>query len=107
MCEVDTVFQALANRQRRSALCCVYEHRKVTLADLAEYVIESDGVDVQEASAEQTAQVYFSLYHTHVPNLEDAGLVRYHQEKDLVMSTEQLQLLISRARDEIAELLHV
>lgn len=107
MCEVDTVFRALANKQRRSAICCLCEHRKVTLADLAEYVAEADGNDVQDISAEQTTEVYFSLYHTHVPNLEEAGLARYDQERDLVVSTEQLKPLVAQACDEMTGLLRV
>lgn len=107
MYEVDTVFQALSNRRRRSAICCLSEHRRVTLADLAEYVVESEGEETREIPADQTTEVYFSLYHTHVPSLEDAGLVRYNQERDLVMSTERLQPLIVRARDEMATLLAV
>ncbi len=101
MSTVDTVLQALANRRRRLAVYCLSEHRSMTLADLAEQVVESEGTELHHADAEQTADVYFSLYHTHVPTLEDAGLVSYSQQRDLVSSTEQLRPLILEAQKEV------
>lgn len=106
MCTVDAVLNALSNERRRSAVCCVHKHRRVALADLAEYVAEAEGKNVRRVPAEETAAIYFSLYHTHVPMLEDAGLVSYSQDQDVVTSTERLQPLVSQAYEELTELVH-
>ena len=104
MSEVDVVLKALANKRRRLAIYCLSEHRWLTLADLAEQVVEFEGVSVQEVSAKYTTEVYFSLYHTHVPKLVDAGLARYSQDQDLVSSTDDLEPLIHDAHDELSGL---
>lgn len=106
MCDIDTVFRALADKRRRQVLCCLQEHRRVALCDLAERIVEEEVTeDVREVPAKLTSEVYFSLYHTHVPALEDAALVEYNQEHDLVSSTERFDVLLSQIREEVTGLL--
>ena len=105
MSEVDAVLKALANKRRRLAVYCLSEHRTLALADLAEQVVEHEGRSVQTVSARYTTEVYFSLYHTHVPKLVEAGLASYSQDHDLVSSTEQLEPLLVDARKEVAGLI--
>ena len=105
MSEVDAVLQALANKRRRLAVYCLSEHRVLALADLAEQVVEFEGKSVKQVSARHTTEVYFSLYHTHVPKLVEAGLASYSQDQDLVSSTEQLEPLLVDARKEVAGLI--
>lgn len=87
--EVSTLLRVLAEPRRRLALAALCEHGEVSLPDLAEVVAEGEsGHRVEEIPPERVTRVYFSLYHKHVPELEDAGLVRYEQEHDLVVFRE-------------------
>ena len=64
------------------------KRRKLTAPtpdELAERVAaEENGVPREELSSAQRKRVYVSLYQTHVPKMEDAGLVDYDQETSMV-----------------------
>lgn len=105
MAELDPVFRALADNQRRLALSHLREHQRLTLPDLAELVAEEvHQEDVSVLSAETVRDVYLLLYHEHVPVLEDAALVRYEQEEDSVTQTEHAPAALASARETLAEL---
>jgi len=100
VCELKSVFQVLADRRRRIALCCLTEHETLSLPDLAEYIAEEEtGADLPDLSEEYVRDVYFALYHTHIPQLENAELARYEQERDLVVSTARTGTALGRAHD--------
>lgn len=106
MGELEDVFRALTNKRRRHVLFCLKEHQSVSLPDLAEFVAErEEGKPLTEISSEAVRDVYFTLYHNHVPMLERADLVHYEQEEDLVIQTEQTVAHITRTRDELNALL--
>lgn len=106
MCELEDVFRALADERRRHVLVCLQEHHTVSLADLAEFVVERERDEsLAEISAEAIRDVYFGLYHNHVPVLEEADLVRYEQEADVVAQTEQTTTRLSSLRDRLDSLL--
>lgn len=106
MGELEEVFRALADKRRRHVLFCLKEHQSVSLADLAEFVAEREkGKHLTEISSEAVRDVYFTLYHNHVPVLEKADLVHYEQEEDLVVQTEQTVAHITRTRDTLDSLL--
>lgn len=88
--QLSTLHSCLAHRRRRHVL----SHLKDTeepqaLADLAEYVAgrETDS-SASEPDRELVKTVYGSLYHAHVPKLEEAGLVEYEQDDDTVALVE-------------------
>ncbi|MDG5761565.1 hypothetical protein QA600_19745 [Natronococcus sp. A-GB1] len=86
--DTDPPLSALAHRRRRAVLACVREHNVVTLADLAdELAVDEHGATIDGVPAAAVTELYLSLYHHHVPTLEDAGLVAYDQEQDLVTIT--------------------
>lgn len=102
---VDPVLEAVADSRRRHALDCLRRHEELALADLAEQVTEREtGTPVHEIPAERVTDVYFSLYHNHVPALEAVGFVSYHQERDLVTCLDGVEPEIRRAREELADL---
>lgn len=106
MCEVDVLFQALSDRRRRYAVCCLQKHHTVPLADLAEFVAERErGTSVQSLSPETVRDVYFSLYHNHVPMLEEADLADYEQDSDVVGATARASSRLSSVRDCVDALL--
>jgi len=100
MCSFDSIFQALASRRRRLTLRCLLEHRELTLPDLAELVAERESSEnIAAIPADRVSRVYFSLYHTHLPKLEDADLVRYEQEGDYVTVTQRTVPALAEGRD--------
>ena len=89
------VFDAVKNLRRRYAL--YYLKRRggpLQLGELAEQVAawEND-TTVEEITAEQRKSVYSALYQTHLPKLEDAGVVIYDRETNVVAFTDHAENL--------------
>ncbi|MDS0278544.1 hypothetical protein NDI85_12120 [Halomicroarcula sp. S1AR25-4] len=105
MVELDRVYRALAAEERRLALACLDHHRQLTLPDLAELVVERQyDTGVAALSGEQLRDTYFRLYHTHIPLLEECGLVQYSQEDDLVAATDRLQTALDSVEENVERL---
>jgi DNA-binding transcriptional ArsR family regulator len=88
----------LANARRRQVLSYLACHRSLSLPTLADEVAEGEAdVPLRELDGERVRDVYLSLYHTHVPKLEDAGVVTYDQERDWVTrrDTRRCELVLS------------
>lgn len=82
----DLVFDVLKNRRRRYALH--YLRRadgSVQLSELAEQVAawENDTA-VDAISAAERKRVYTALYQSHLPKLDEAGIVDYNQNRGIV-----------------------
>jgi|AntRauMinimDraft_4_1070384.scaffolds.fasta_scaffold00200_17 hypothetical protein len=106
MCDVEGTFRALQHQRRRHALDCVRTHQSLALADLAELVLEREtGTAASDHDPERVRCVYFSLYHTHLPVLRDASLVRYEQEADVVVARDEAVQSLQSARDALESLL--
>lgn len=103
---VDTVLEALANSRRRRALQCLHSHEELTLPDLAEEVaVREADTPLPDLDAERVSKIYFSLYHTHVPKLVAADLVRYNQDRDLIRRSDQMDGRLQGVHDELGSLL--
>lgn len=95
----DLVFDVLKNRRRRYALH--YLRRAdgtVQLSELAEQVAawEND-IAVDAISAAERKRVYTALYQSHLPKLDDAGIVEYNQNRGIVelsAAAEQLDVYL-------------
>jgi DNA-binding transcriptional ArsR family regulator len=99
------LFTALAHRRRRLVLCCLREHRRLSLPDVAEFVAENEaGEPLCELSGETVRDVYLALYHNHVPSLEGVGLVAYDQETDTVFLDDDVGDVVRRLRGELAKI---
>lgn len=106
MCRLDAIFRVVADRRRRLALCCLQEHHRVALADMAEFVAEREtGNSVPAISSERVRDVYVSLYHEHVPLLEEENLADYEQENDVIARTDQTTAVLTDARDALNSML--
>lgn len=74
-----TMFDLLSNPRRRQAIhYCKREDAPVTLSDLAEQVAawEQDK-DVDQLTSAERKRVYTSLQQTHLPTLDDAGMIEF------------------------------
>lgn len=92
---LDAVFKLLSSQRRRHVLHCLRERdAPVELSDLAEEVAAREtGISPAEVSEEESRQVHMVLYHTHVPKLKDANVVRYDRDADTVALSVDAELL--------------
>lgn len=106
MCDLDTVFEALADERRRIAIRCLREHHEITLPDLAELVAEHEhDCDLRAIPDEQVRDTYVALYHRHIPLLEEADFLTYCQEEDLVLGTIERPPMLDSAEETMQSLL--
>lgn len=76
----------VAYRRRRYAVSGLRDQPgPITLADLADEVaVMENGTPLTEVPASEVKRIYMTLYHSHVPKLEMAGVVEYLQNGDLI-----------------------
>lgn len=87
----DRVFDILSSPRRRYVLYYLREHGgPVKLTALAEELAawEHD-TTVDELGPQARKRVYVSLYQTHVPKLEDAGLIDYDSDSGELFLAEE------------------
>ena len=87
----DDVFEILSSPRRRYLLYHLRQRKEpVELTELAEHVAawEND-VEPDELTTQERKRVYVSLYQTHVPKLDDAGIVEYDADSGLVTLTQR------------------
>lgn len=88
----DVAFDLLSSPRRRYVI--TYLHREkipVELGTLAEEVAAWENeTTVEELTSKQKKRVYVSLYQTHVPKLEDYGVVRYDEDTGTVSMTDRI-----------------
>ncbi|WP_254768542.1 DUF7344 domain-containing protein [Salinilacihabitans rarus] len=92
----DVIFELLKNRRRREVLEYLLEAEgTVTLGELAEQIAawEND-TSVSALSSDQRKRVYVALYQTHLPKMDDAGIVDYDQDRGLIELSDNADLLL-------------
>jgi hypothetical protein len=92
----DVVFDILSNRRRRYILSSLYQRDDpITLMDFAnEIAAWENGVPPDEVTSDQQKRVYVSVYQTHVPKLQDAGVITYESDSGLIELTERAEDLV-------------
>lgn len=82
----DTVFELLSSPRRRYVLYLLREAGEpVELTTLAEQVAAWENeTDIDDITEQERKRVYVSLYQTHIPRLDDAGIVEYDKETGMV-----------------------
>lgn len=58
-----------------------------------EVATHENDTTITEVSAEDVKQIYLSLYHAHIPKLEDASFVHDNQDTDSVAPAEKSEQL--------------
>lgn len=89
----DEVFSLLSNQRRRYALhACKQADAPVDVSDLAEQVAAWEyGKDREELSSDERRRVYTSIQQSHIPRMEEAGVVEC--ERTQVELTERAEKL--------------
>lgn len=82
----DDVFELLSSPRRRYVLYLLrYADEPVELTELAEQVAAWENeTDVEKITEQERKRVYVSLYQTHVPRLDEAGVVDYDKDSGIV-----------------------
>lgn len=80
------IYRVLANSRRRHALQILCKsNSSIPLADLAADIASRELDESDETDNEEYIErVLISLYHTHVPKLEDMGIVEFNATKRTV-----------------------
>jgi DNA-binding transcriptional ArsR family regulator len=77
---LSRVFGALSHQRRRYALYYLRDNEQVQVDELACQIAAWEwNVPTHEVSDEATDRVHSELVHTHLPKLDDYGLVDYDQ----------------------------
>ncbi len=97
---LDLVFGLLSNRHRRYVLYYLQSQTDdvATIDELAHHVLTLD--EDLEPSVDNRRQVVMSLQHTHLPKLEDIGVVEHDARSETVRYWTQpsLEELLDHAR---------
>jgi len=88
---LDTIFDLLSNPRRRFVLHYLKRvEEPVQLTELAAQIAAKENdVPVDELTSQQRKRAYVSLYQTHVPKLEEVGVVTYDADTGNVALTER------------------
>ena len=92
----DVIFELLKNRRRREVLqYLLAQDGTVTLGELAEQIAawEND-TDVNGLNSDQRKRVYVALYQTHLPKMDEAGIIDYDQDRGLIELADNADLLM-------------
>jgi len=82
------LFDALSNRRRRYALEALMGTEGIELGDLAEQVAAWElEKEIAAVDSTERKRVYTSLQQSHLPRLDDAGLVRFDKRAGFVEPT--------------------
>jgi hypothetical protein len=83
------IFDVLQNQRRRYVLQYLERFDEpVSLSDLATQVAAWEyQIDVEEVSNDQKKRVYTTLQQTHLDRMEEAGIVEYDAEENLIRRT--------------------
>jgi len=87
----DDLFHVLQCRRRRLVLKYLHEYpgdEPADMSDIAEHIaaLEHD-TTVDSLRSKQRQRVYIALYQSHLPKMDDAGVISYNQDRGLVEAT--------------------
>ena len=88
----DMAFDLLSSRRRRFVLNRLQSAPEgVEIGDVAtELAAFENDAPPEELSRKERKRIYVSLYQTHVPKLEEAGVVTYDSDSGLVQPTDRI-----------------
>ena len=90
----DEVYHILSNPRRRFIISHLREKNTVNLQELASSVAAWENeTTVDDLTDQQKKRVYVSLYQTHIPKLEDAGIVAYDSDSGRVALRDRVEQL--------------
>lgn len=89
----DVLYEALSQTRRRYALHCLKQRDEpVTVQELAEQVAawENDK-EIDALASQERKRVYIAFYQSHLPTMDDTGLVEYDEDEGTVALSESMR----------------
>lgn len=87
------LFDLLSNTRRRYVLCHLLERSRASVRELSRRIAAwENGVELSAVSSKQRKRVYTALHQTHLPRLDDFGIVEYDRDRGEVQATERLDV---------------
>lgn len=82
----DDIFEILSNSRRRHLIHTLHQRGgEAALSELADRIAAAEhDIPLSEISTDQRRRVYISLYQTHLPKLEEYGIVDYDEDDKTV-----------------------
>ena len=103
----DTKFHLLQNARRRNVLRYLDENPENAESEIREIALQvaawENEKPIEQVDSPERQRVYVSLYQTHLPKLDDAGVVDYNKHRGWVKPTQlvtQLNSVVSGDSDE-------
>lgn len=98
--DASCIFDILSNARRRTFLILLDSHKQApAIADMAKDIAEQEHeTPADELSDETIEHIHISLYHCHIPKLEDAGIITYDQDRNTVAFTERGERFYAQAQ---------
>ncbi|MFC7185850.1 DUF7344 domain-containing protein [Halorubrum yunnanense] len=90
----DELFDVLANQRRRFAVHLLKrgEKDRIEIGDMAEQIAAwENGIDTAEITGNERKRVYTALQQSHLPKMDDAGVVDFNKDRGVVEPTPALQ----------------
>ena len=91
----DQIYHLLQNERRRNVLRYLHDvDGQVPMRDIAEQVAawENDST-VQTITSDERQRVYIPLYQSHLPKLDEEGIIEYNQSRGTVRKTHMADVL--------------
>jgi hypothetical protein len=100
----SAIFDMLSNARRRYVLLYLQERAAASIRELSRTLAawEND-VDEAAVSSKQRKRVYTALHQTHLPRLDEYGVVAYDRDRGEVRATERLDVFGPYLDDASAE----
>ena len=91
----DEIYEVLSNRRRRFVIHALKRREgSVGVTELSKHVTAWEiGVEPTEVAYEDRRNVYSTLQRTHLPKLDEKGIVTFDQEENVVEPAETLEAL--------------
>lgn len=90
----EEVFEVLSHRRRRYALHVLVKSGKTELGELAEHVAAwENGKDVERLSSSERKHVYSALQQSHLPKMDEIGVVEFDKDRGIVDPAESVEKL--------------
>jgi hypothetical protein len=90
----DELFDVLANQRRRFAVHLLKreEDDSVAIGEMAEQIAAwENGIDTTEITGDERKRVYTALQQSHLPKMDEAGVVEFNKSRGVIEPTPALQ----------------
>lgn len=89
----SAIFDMLSNARRRYVLLQLQQRSAASIRELSrDLAAWENDVDVAAVSSKQRKRVYTALHQTHLPRLDEYGIVTYDRDRGQVRATDRLEV---------------